>query len=190
MRRSPRRFRLPTVATIWALLLVPTLAGCAQYDWDYHLRQGRFLSNTARYAEAERHLRTACELARHSTNDEWTQAVSLYYLGDLYYSDPSLEHSSEAVALFEESAKIWERLSGPDSPAIAAILVRLSDMAAESGDPKRAHELLRRTDVIMQKAFPPEHPVSLARDKGARPELGLHADELFELARRANRGKK
>jgi len=134
-----------------ALKLLQTVADKAPQWWVARLPLGTQLQELARYAEAEKHLRTAVALAI----DEKVQALALNNLASLLLATNRL---ADAEPLMRRALAIDEKSFGPVHPAVALKLNNLAQLLQATNRLVDAEPLMRRTLAINEKSYGLEHP--------------------------------
>jgi hypothetical protein len=171
---------LPRALRAILALLVLVAIGCAtRPTWPYDVQRGRTLADHTDGEGAEERLLLAVSEAERDSARPWGLPISLYYLADLYLRYPRLGKTVQASPLLERSRELWERLVGPRDPAIAVVLLRLSDAKREQGDAPEAERVRRNADAIVTESLPSHHPVRRLRESGIPLEEVMRSDEIF-----------
>jgi nucleoside phosphorylase len=117
---------------------------------------GRYLTERARYAEAEPlYQRSLAIRERHVGAEHSDTSESLNNLGNLY---AQLGRYTEAKLLLKRALTIDEKVSGPEHPNTAIDLNNLAVLYREQGCYAEAEPLYQRALAIDEKIFGPEHP--------------------------------
>jgi hypothetical protein len=164
---------------ILLLLAIVALACPTRPTWPYDVQRGCTLADHTDGEGAAERLRLAVSEAERDGARPWGVPISLYYLADVYLRYPRLERTAEASALLERSEKQWERLVGPTDPAVAVVLVRLSQAKRIEGDGQAAGRLEQRADAIVKKSLSSHHPARRLRENGVPLEEALEPGAIF-----------
>jgi tetratricopeptide (TPR) repeat protein/transcriptional regulator with XRE-family HTH domain len=144
-----------------------------------------YLSERARYSEAEPLFLQALRVKEHSAEEENPQMVEvLTGLANLYADQGRYE---KAEPLYQRALLLGEQSGGPDDPHLARPLNGLAVLYWEQGRYDEAESRYQRALQILEKALGPDHP-DLARPLNNLANL-YHswaryeeAEELFQRA--------
>jgi len=164
---------------ILLLLALAALACPTRPTWPYDVERGCTLADHTDGEGAAERLRLAVSEAERDGAHPWGLPISLYYLADVYLRYPRLGRTVEASALLERSGEQWERLVGPRDPAVAVVLLRLSQAKRIEGDGEAAGRLEQRADAIVKRSLPSHHPARRLRENGVALEEALEPEAIF-----------
>jgi hypothetical protein len=169
----------PVFAAALGLLALAALGCSTRPTWPYDVQRGRTLADHTDGEAAAARLRLAVSEAERDSARPWGVPISLYYLADVYLRYPRLGMTAEASPLLERSREQWERLAGSTDPAVAVVLLRLSDASRARGENQEADRLEQRADAIARNSLPSHHPVRRLRESGIPLEEAMPASEIF-----------
>ena len=155
-----------TVALTWLTKERMTVIGISEL----FRRTGWYLSERARYREAEQLLEKALEQSqREHGKAHPVTGITLHTLAVLYQDQGKYE---EAEPLYQRALRIHEQALGPEHPETARTLHELARLYQDQGKYEEVEPLYQRALRIREQALGPEHPDT--------------ASTLYELARLYN----
>jgi tetratricopeptide (TPR) repeat protein len=117
---------------------------------------GVVLDNIGRPNEAlDYHLRAVAILELHPVDNARDMSTVLFDLGNTY---AQLDRKPEALATYDRALTAATETFGPESPAVANILVGHSGVLPDAPDPDRKRRELERALAIRQHVLGPNHP--------------------------------
>ena len=119
-------------------------------------RTGTYLSEHARYAEAEAFYQHSLRIKEQALGpDHPDVAYTLTNLANLYNDQAKY---AEAEPMYQSALRIWEQALGSDHPNVALALNGLANLYEEQGKYAEAEPLYQRALRIYEQALGPEHP--------------------------------
>jgi tetratricopeptide (TPR) repeat protein len=146
--------------------LLPHALACAAWIEQYHLslseathllnRIGHYLSERARYSEAEPLWKRALEISEQQSGLLHPDtATSLNNLAELYRQQGKYE---QAEPLYQRALHIWEQALGPEHPDVACSLYGLANLYRKQSKYAAAEPLYQRALRIREQHLGSEHP--------------------------------
>jgi tetratricopeptide (TPR) repeat protein len=119
-------------------------------------RTASYLSEHARYVEAEPLYQQALQICEQALGPEHPQVASpLNNLANLYSKQGRYV---EAELLYQRALQIWEQALGPEHPNVASPLNNLANLYYLQGKYVEAEPLYQQALQIREQALGPEHP--------------------------------
>lgn len=176
-----------------AAVAVAALAlGCASAplgavnEWE---RQMRLAVDSLDQGDARagvEHYQRAVEAALEEPGDPTQLAYASWHLGDACFRYPDSCAAGEAERKTRISLALFGEQYGPEHPVVIPILLRLSAIEADLGDPEQAKALLEQADRITARTFPESHFMR-ARMGNHRPASQLDPLEILQILAEVDR---
>ncbi len=148
--------------------------------WDRQMRLGVESVNRGDPRAGVAHYEQALEAAREEPGKPNHLAYANWHLGDACFRYPESCASGEAERKTQISLALFGGQYGPEHPVVIPILLRLSDIKTQLGDPEEAEVLLEQADRITARTFPESHFMR-ARMGTHRPASQLHPLEILQI---------
>ena len=132
------------------------------------------------------HYELALEAALEEPGNPNHLAYATWHLGDACFQFPEDCETGDAERKTEISLALFGEHYGPEHPVVIPILLRLSVIKAEIGDPDAAAALLEQADRITARTFPESHFMR-ARMGKHRPASELHPLEILQILSEVDR---
>ncbi len=147
--------RLLIMGCMWLVLCLPRASG-QDTRWEEYTAAGKDALTQGDYAEAEKMLLSALQVAQTISQQDPLVTLSLHNLGRLYYAQGKY---AMAAPLYRRLLAIAEKGSGARaSLGVAQRLANLADIYRLQSKFAEAEPLYQRSLAIIEKTAGPDHP--------------------------------
>jgi len=127
----------------------------AMANWKASIEEASRLSGSGEYKAAERVLLEALGAARRMAGQDSLAAITWNNLGSVYQDLGQYEKAGQS---YRTALRLWERLVGPEDPALAPVLNNLGTLYLVTNRLNDAEEHFERSLAIRRKSSRPDSP--------------------------------
>lgn len=154
----------------------------ASEHWWLLVSEGRLHLEDGNFESAAQFFQEAVNTLERDKNHDWRLGLSLYYLGDTYFTYPPLSSPKETEELLERAARLTADLSGKAELMRGVILFRLGRVIEIERNPVEAEGLIEEGKAIFKKHLGPRHPLIMNFDQAFNPIDIIHPEEILIIA--------